>query len=155
MEFKWIETSKLKSCKYNPRSHTEEQISKLVNSFSNFGFTNPILVTKGLQIIAGHARFSAALKANIDKVPIIILSLDKKQSDAYMIADNQLAISGADWDFPKLADLLSELDTGDFDIGVIGFDDKELEKIATWTLNEEKTNEKKTKNKCPKCGYEW
>jgi len=155
VEFKWIETSKLKPCEYNPRSHTEEQISKLVNSFSNFGFTNPILVTKDLQIIAGHARFSAALKANIDKVPIIILSLDKKQSDAYMIADNQLAISGADWDFPKLADLLSELDTGDFDIDVIGFDDKELEKIATWTLNEEKMSEKKTKNKCPKCGYEW
>jgi len=39
-------------------------------------------------------------------------------------------ISG-DWDRPRLKDLLEELDSGEFDVNLTGFDEKEIETLMT------------------------
>lgn len=48
-----------------------------------------------------------------------------------MIADNKLALN-ADWDIGMLATELRELDTGEIDLGLLGFDEGELEGLLTW-----------------------
>ena len=62
-------------------------------------------------------------------MPCILLEhLTPEQKRAYVIADNRIA-ENAGWNREMLALELTELDLADFDLGVIGFSDKELEKL--------------------------
>ena len=98
-----------------------------VRTRGEFGFTNPILVDKDNMIIAGHGRVMAANKLNLSEVPTICLDyLTEAQKKAYIIADNRLALN-ADWDYEMLKVELKELDDLEFDINLLGFEDKEID----------------------------
>ena len=66
---------------------------------------------------------------------------------------------------PKLKDLLEEIDTGDFDIEVTGFDEKEIEKLMTQFHTDEEKKKKKEPDPdqepekkqvvCPHCGEQF
>ena len=130
MQIEVVEISKLKPHPKNPRIHPDSALERLTKSVKEFGWTNPILVSEDGFILAGHARLKAAEKAGISEVPIIRLPLKGRKAEAYMIADNKLQ-DMTDWSYPQLKDLLLELDVGDFDIEVTGFDDKEIETLMT------------------------
>jgi len=135
-----VDIHKLKPLPGNPKRHPKKQIEKLVHSLKEFGWTNPVLATKDNMIVAGHARVEAAKKAGIKKVPVIYLPFDGKKALAYNLTDNRLA-ELAEWDFTKMADLLVELDDGEFDLELTGFDMKEIEEIMNWTPEEVKEEE--------------
>ena len=130
MEIKTVKITDLKPHPRNPRIHPESAITKLVKSVQEFGWTNPILVSKDGYILAGHARLKAAEKAGLKEVPVIYLSLAGDKALAYMIADNKLQ-DETDWSYPDLKDLLQELDTGAFDIELTGFGMEEIEELMT------------------------
>ena len=130
MEIKTVKISELRPHPKNPRVHPDSAIDKLVRSIKEFGWTNPILVSKDGYILAGHARLKAAEKAGIQEVPVIYLELEGAKAEAYLIADNRLQ-DETDWDMPKLKDLLQELDTGEFDLELTGFDMGEIEDLMT------------------------
>lgn len=117
----------------NPRKISDKGLQKLQRSVEEFGFVNPILVQKGTNmIIAGHQRLKAAKAAGLSEVPVVWLDMDDVTAKAYNIADNRLQ-DEAEWDFTPLADLLTELDTGAFDLTLTGFDDAELAKMINYT----------------------
>lgn len=130
MEIKTVKITDLKPHPRNPRIHPESAITKLVKSVQEFGWTNPILVSKDGYILAGHARLKAAEKAGLKEVPVIYLPLAGDKALAYMIADNKLQ-DETDWNYPDLKDLLQELDTGAFDIELTGFGLEEIEGLMT------------------------
>jgi len=132
MEIKTVKIDELKVFEGNPKKHPPEQIDKIIKSFGEFGFTNPVLATEDNMIVAGHARIEAARKAGIREVPVVYLPFKGKKALAYAIADNKLA-ELAMWDFTMLADLMTELDDGQFDLQATGFDIEEVEKIMNWT----------------------
>jgi DNA modification methylase len=69
----------------------------------------------------------------MERVPVIALAgLSEVQRRALIVADNKLALN-ADWDFGILQDELGALDMAEFDLGILGFTDDELEQVATWT----------------------
>ena len=110
----------------NARTHTPEQILKLRSSLREFGFINPILCDKDLNIIAGHGRVMAAKEEGYDKVPVVYVEhLTEAQKRAYIIADNRMAMD-AGWDEEMLKVELEELEAMDFDLSFTGFDEKEL-----------------------------
>lgn len=116
----------------NPRSHSEEQISQIAASMREWGWTNPVLVAEDGTIIAGHGRVLAARRLGFTEVPVMVArGWTKAQMRAYVIADNKLALN-ADWDIGMLATELRELDTGEVDLGLLGFDEGELEGLLTW-----------------------
>lgn len=120
---------KLKPYGNNSRTHSQKQVNQIVASINEFGFTNPILISPDNTIIAGHGRFLAAEIMEMIKVPCIRLSdLSPEQIRAYVIADNQLALQ-AGWDKDLLALELGSLRRSDYDLGVIGFTDKDLENL--------------------------
>jgi len=87
------------------------------------------------------------------------LPLKGAKAEAYLIADNRLQ-DETDWDYEKLKDLLQELDTGELDIEITGFDSKEIEDLMTQFYVEDIASETEAKesvkeNECPKCGYKW
>src|SRR3990167_10965528 len=124
---KRVKISKLIPWAGNPRKHGED-INLIVSSLEKFGFTNPILVQKNtMRVIAGHGRLMAAQKAGLNDVPVIELDLNDKDADAYTITDNKTA-ENSEWDFVKLKDILVDLNDGEFDLQLTGFDENELKK---------------------------
>lgn len=105
----------------NSRTHSQEQIKQVFDSINEFGFTNPLLIDNDNKIIAGHCRLEAAKLLKMVEVPCIVLdNLTEVQKQAYVIADNKLALN-AGWDMDILqAELLALSDFG-FDLTLTGF----------------------------------
>src|SRR4051812_26551925 len=53
----------------NPRTHSQDQVAKLVGSIDRFGFLLPILTDESNRVLAGHARLMAALALALEEVP--------------------------------------------------------------------------------------
>lgn len=110
----------------NSRTHSDEQVGQIAGSIKEFGFTNPVLIDEDGGIIAGHGRVMAASRLKLAEVPTITLvGLTPAQKRAYIIADNRLPLN-AGWDFEMLAVELDELRDMDFDLGLLGFSQQEL-----------------------------
>ncbi len=119
----------------NARTHSEEQVAQIAASIREFGFLSPIIISKDNTILCGHGRFYAAQKLGLEKVPCIKEEyLTETQKRAYILADNKLSLN-AGWDNEMLAVELSELQDMDFDLGLTGFDEKEL--ASLFDSNEE------------------
>ena len=86
-----------------------------------FGFTNPILIDKDRNVIAGHGRLMAANLMKLRLVPTITIDhLSADQQRAYVIADNQLALNSS-WDDDVLQGELAALADVQFDLTVLGW----------------------------------
>ena len=126
MNIEYVKIKELQGYEFNTRTHSDSQVNQLAASIGEFGFTNPLLIDGERQIIAGHGRFAAATKLEMDEVPCIVLDhLSEAQRRAYVIADNKLALN-AGWDEDLLKLELSALDKIGFDLSVVGFDEDEL-----------------------------
>lgn len=122
----------LKASARNARTHSKKQIRQIARSIERFGFTNPVLIDEGDQIIAGHGRVAAALQLGLRQVPVLRLShlsaLDKR---AYVLADNRLA-EKAGWDREVLALELGELcELLTDEINVTGFETGEIDLLLS------------------------
>jgi DNA modification methylase len=113
----------------NARMHPSEQVAQLATSIAEFGFNVPVLVDDAGVLIAGHGRVLAAKALGLDAVPAIRLGhLTEAQARAFRLADNQLALNSV-WDESLLAAELRELRADEFDLGVIGFDQAEIDRL--------------------------
>ena len=91
-----------------------------------FGFINPIIIDRDFNVIAGHGRILAAKAEGITDVPCVFVDyLTPAQKKAYIIADNRMALD-AGWDEEMLKVEIETLQAEDFDLGLTGFDEKEL-----------------------------
>lgn len=110
----------------NARTHSPEQIKKLRSSLREFGFINPVIIDRDYGVIAGHGRILAAKEENMKEVPCVFADhLNEAQKKAYIIADNRMAMD-AGWDEELLRIEIESLQTESFDIGLTGFDEKEI-----------------------------
>ena len=114
----------------NARTHSKKQLRQLAKSIETFGFTNPILIDRMNQILAGHGRVEAARMLGMTLVPCLrIEHMSENEKRAYVLADNKLA-QNAGWDEDLLAAELGailESPDLDFDIGVMGFSIAEID----------------------------
>jgi ParB-like chromosome segregation protein Spo0J len=150
----------------NSRTHSDEQIGQIASSIREFGFCNPVLIDAENTIIAGHGRVLAAGRMKLETVPCLRLThLTDAQRRAYVIADNRIALSSG-WDSELLANELSDLRSDDFDMGLLGFDAKELEDLLGFESGPTEQPEApedfkevdeniQTDHECPKCGYKF
>ena len=122
--------AKLTPYEKNARRHSEEQITQIVNSINEFGFTKPILIDENDMLLAGHGAREAALRANLTKIPCVQLThLTDAQKRAYIIADNNLALN-SEWDLELLAFEMESLRNEEIDTELLAFDDKMLEMLS-------------------------
>lgn len=129
MQIKTVSVEKLIPYVKNSRTHSDGQVAQIAASIKEFGWTNPILVDGESGVIAGHGRLLAARKLGQKEVPVIELKhMTESQKRAYVIADNQLAMN-AGWDTTLLSLELADLKEQGFEMDVLGFDPKELDKL--------------------------
>ena len=124
---------KLKPNKRNARTHSKKQIDEIVELIRRFGWTYPILVDEDWYIIAGHARYQAALYLRLARVPIMVMTgLSDAEKRALALADNRVPAS-AGWDRAVLAaelgELASLLPECDLDIAITGFAPAEIDAL--------------------------
>jgi len=129
LKVEYRKISELKPHPKNPRIHPESAVDKLERSIREFGWTNPILVSKDGYILAGECRWKTAKKAGLKEVPVIKLPLSGDKAVAYMVADNKLQ-DLTDWDFPKLEEVFENLQETDFDLELTGFKLEEIENLS-------------------------
>ena len=116
----------------NPRGHGDRDIKAVMASIKHYGWTNPILVQEGSNVVvAGHGRIQAALRMGLTEAPVIFLAMTDQDAKAYTIADNRTA-ELSDWDLPILKDNLADLEGTGFDIGLTGFTPEELDRLFDW-----------------------
>jgi len=128
MEIIYKKPSELKPYLKNPRIN-EAAVDKVARSISEFGFRQPIVIDTDNTIIVGHVRWKASLKLNLEKVPVhIAKDLSPEKIKAYRIADNKTA-EFAKWDIDLLTDELSDLQSLDFDLDILGFSAEEIESM--------------------------
>lgn len=109
----------------NSKKHPKEQIAKIAESITKFGWDQPIVVDRHMVIIKGHGRRLAALHRGDAKVPVLVRKdLTPEQVRAARLADNRSAISDLDPDMLRreMAGIEDQLK------GI--FDDKELTFVA-------------------------
>jgi site-specific DNA-methyltransferase (adenine-specific) len=142
LQVREVELSELRPWEDNPRLN-DQAVSTVAQSIRTFGFSVPILCDQNLTIIAGHTRWKAAKELNLKAVPVIVLELTGAQRRAFSLADNKTA-EIADWDFPKLREVLTELSSEDVDLGDLGFSDEELRRyLGTAGTDEDEIPEMK------------
>lgn len=112
----------------NPRLN-DEAVDAVAESIRQFGFRQPIVVDVENVIICGHTRYKAALKLGLEKVPVhVAKDLTPEQIKAYRIADNKTG-ELAEWNYDLLPIELGELQSLNFDLGMLGFNQEELAKL--------------------------
>ena len=112
----------IKPYEKNPRRN-DEAVKYVAASIKEFGFKVPIVIDKNGIIVAGHTRWKAAKKLDLEEVPCIIADdLTDEQIKAFRLADNKVS-EKAEWDFDLLSSELDDL--FDFDMTEFGFEEPE------------------------------
>ena len=130
LEITYVAPETLVPFEKNARTHSVDQVDQIAASISQFGFTNPILIDEKNIVVAGHGRLAAAKSLGMAEVPVVVLRgfISEAQRNAYILADNKIALN-AGWDENMLADALADLQDADFDLGLTGFSDEELDRL--------------------------
>ncbi len=119
---------------YNPRKDLKpgdpayERLKKCIDAF---GDVEPLVWNeRSGNLVGGHQRFKILLASGLQVLKVSVVDLNDRDEKALNLALNK---HSGEWDFVSLADLMAELDVGDFDMEVTGFAAAELEQLATWT----------------------
>ena len=158
MQIEKMKVSDLKYAPYNPRKIDDKELAKLKRSITEFGYVEPIVWNKRTGfVVGGNQRLKALRELEIEEADVVVVDLDEAKEKALNVALNK--ISG-EWDFIKLKDVLTDIDTGDFDIELTGFDLDEIADLISTVIDtdfsdiESKAEEKRVLI-CPRCGHKW
>jgi DNA modification methylase len=101
-------------------------VDAVAASIREFGFRQPIVVDEDGVIVVGHTRWKAAQKLGLEQVPVhVARDLTPEQRKAYRLADNKTA-DLASWDLERLAVELTDLQSMNVDLEMLGFTADEL-----------------------------
>jgi DNA modification methylase len=130
MDIRKIAVSRLNPAKYNPRKDLQPgdpEYEKLLRSVEEFGYVEPIIWNeKTGRIIGGHLRFKVLKQLGFTEIDCVVVNLDEQREKALNIALNKI---GGEFDAPKLADLLQDLEKSGFNLDITGFEIPEIDKL--------------------------
>lgn len=117
--------SKLISDPANARKHEKKNLEAIKGSLKRFGQQKPIVISDDGVVIAGNGTLKAAQELGWQEIWVAVSKLKGSDRTAFAIADNRAA-ELAEWETDILSKTLQALKDEDFDLGEIGFDDKDL-----------------------------
>ena len=101
-EMKTVGIKELVPYPRNPRRNNKS--AKIVaESIKEYGYINPIIVTDGLMILAGHTRLKALKLLKYKEVEVLVIhGLSQKQIDGFVIADNRVG-EYSQWNYAEIS----------------------------------------------------
>jgi DNA modification methylase len=125
-----ISTSKLNPAKYNPRLDLQPgdpAYEKLLQSMEEFGYVDPIIWNERTgNIVGGHQRFKILKQMGYEEIDCVVINLDEQREKALNIALNKIQ---GEFDIPKLAEVLKDLEASGFNFEITGFERPEVDKL--------------------------
>lgn len=117
---------------YNPRKDLtpdDREYQKIKRSIEEFGYVEPIIynVTTNT-VVGGHQRLKVLKELGYTEIDVVEIEETEEREKALNIALNKIE---GEWDMALLKDLLQELDTGEIDMDLTGFEDWEMEQLMT------------------------
>lgn len=167
MQIQRKRVDEIQPASYNPRIALKEgdkNYEKLKRSIEEFGYVEPIIINEQTgNVVGGHQRLTVLKDLGVEEIDCVIVNVDEKKEKQLNIALNKI---NGEWDMPALKDLLEDLDTGDIDMDLTGFEDWEIENLMTQHhvdyakldefFDENESEPKPPKMiKCPHCGGEF
>lgn len=133
MKIERVAISKINPAAYNPRKDlkpTDKEYQKLKKSITQFDLVEPLIWNqRSGNLVGGHQRLKILQERGDQEVEVSVVDLDDAMEKVLNVALNK--ISG-EWDYPKLKDLMVEIDTGALDIELTGWDEAELKSIIDY-----------------------
>jgi len=128
MDIKKMQINQIKKAGYNPRVELkpgDPAYEKLKNSIQTFGFCEPLIFNRRTgHLVGGNQRLTVLKDLAYTEAEVVEVDLPLEQEKAFNIGLNKIQ---GDWDERKLALLLDELTkTPDFDVGLTGFETREI-----------------------------
>jgi ParB-like chromosome segregation protein Spo0J len=114
----------------NAQVHDAKSVDAMCRALREFGWTDPAIVWPSpdgkTYFAAGHRRNLAAVRLGMASIPAVARpEWTEAQFRAYVIWDNQ-STKQEPWDFALLKDELVDLDDGQFDLTLTGFERNEV-----------------------------
>jgi len=126
--------------------HPKDQVQKIADSISEYGFTVPLVADGDGVVIMGHGRLMAAKLLEMKTVPCIIRTdLTDEQANGLRIADNRVA--EGEYDIDALIAELSSIDS------FTGYSGAEIDTLMM-AMNDEATDPDKEWGGMPKFDQE-
>jgi hypothetical protein len=108
MKIENVKIELLKPYEKNAKKHDTLQVEKIAKSISDYGFLQPLVVTKENEVIVGHGRLLAAQELKMVQVPCLRADqLTESQIREYRLLDNRL--NESEWDIELLRLELADL----------------------------------------------
>lgn len=70
---------------WNNARNNSKAIKPVEESIKKFGFNQPLVVDKNLEIIVGHTRYFALLNLGYKEVPCIVVDLDEEKDTSIVL----------------------------------------------------------------------
>lgn len=124
-----VPLSRLRPASWNPRLVRDKRFKQLCQSIKadpEFMVERPILATADGTIYAGNLRYRAVEYLKWPVVPARIVDIPEQLAKERAMRDNN---AWGEWVEQDLAELLAELKVADSDVELLGFDDKELNRL--------------------------
>jgi len=124
-----VPLSALRPADWNPRTISDERFQNLCRSIEadpEFLWRRPILAQEDGSIYAGNMRFRATQHLGMTEVPAIIEDVSDQLARERALRDNA---QWGDWEGDELAELLDRLRAEGSDLGLLGFDERELQQL--------------------------
>ncbi len=111
------------------RKQDEAHVVQVRSAIETFGFTIPIFIGKGNEVIDGLVRIAAAKQLGLTSVPAVrVEHLDVNQQKLLRLASNRLGEKG-EWDFDELRIVFDEMIADDIPVALSGFTTGEVDQI--------------------------
>lgn len=125
LSVKYVQTTLLKPCDYNPRKWDKEDIAHLKESIKRFGMVDPIICNSAIGrenvIVGGHFRWQVAKEIGFHELPVVYVNIPDLEKEKEL--NIRLNKNTGKFDL----DLLAEFDQSI--LKDIGFSSEELDEI--------------------------
>lgn len=153
-EIRLVPVGSLRTDPRNPRVASKvmfQRLKKAMEEDPDFLWMRPILALADGTVYGGNLRLRAAIDLGRDVVPAVVEDISLKLARERQMRDN---LQFGNWDADVLPEFLVEMVADGVDLSLLGFEDKELERImATAGIDGgDGSQPEPAKVVCPECG---
>jgi DNA modification methylase len=129
LELSYVPLEELRPSARKLRKLDPAHVREVASSIGLLGFCDPLLISRGNELIDGEARYAAAKQLSLDRVPCVrVEHLNPDEQRVLRLAVNRLAEKGQ-WDLDALKIEFEELILLDAPIEITGFSPAEIDHV--------------------------